>query len=207
MQLPNRSLLLAVCAAGIGGTFQYGYNVSVINAPTQVITCLSLDLLVLNMHAHFLFLCTFFHFYFTCWICILSFVFYLQYVQNFINETWRERYQTDISTNALTLLWSSIVSVFTIGGLLGVTVGGTLSVKLGRYGREKIFWHILAKWSYFSYYISLVKLLHCFSRKGTLLANNGFALAAALLMGLSYPSKVFELLVIGRFIIGMNAGK
>ncbi|TNN30128.1 Solute carrier family 2, facilitated glucose transporter member 11 [Liparis tanakae] len=30
----NRSLLLAACAACIGGTFQYGYNISVINAPT-----------------------------------------------------------------------------------------------------------------------------------------------------------------------------
>ncbi|KAK9522714.1 hypothetical protein VZT92_019160 [Zoarces viviparus] len=128
---PNKSLLLAACAACIGGTFQYGYNVSVINAPTT-------------------------------------------HVQNFINQTWRERYQTDMSVNALTLLWSTIVSIFTIGGLVGVTIGGTLSVKLGR--------------------------------KGTLLANNIFALTAALLMGLSYPTGLFELLIIGRLLTGMNAG-
>lgn len=36
LQLPNSSLLLAMFAACIGGTFQYGYNVSVINAPTKV---------------------------------------------------------------------------------------------------------------------------------------------------------------------------
>lgn len=36
LQVPNRTLLLAGCAACIGGTFQYGYNVSVINAPTKV---------------------------------------------------------------------------------------------------------------------------------------------------------------------------
>ncbi|XP_068461286.1 solute carrier family 2, facilitated glucose transporter member 11b [Clinocottus analis] len=130
-KFPNRSLLLAACAACIGGTFQYGYNISVINAPT--------------MH-----------------------------VQNFINQTWRERYQTNISADALTLLWSTIVSIFTLGGLVGVTIGGTLSVKLGR--------------------------------KGTLLANNIFALMAALLMGLSYPTGVFELLIIGRLLIGLNAG-
>lgn len=35
-QLPSWTLFLAVCAVGIGGTFQYGYNVSIINAPTQV---------------------------------------------------------------------------------------------------------------------------------------------------------------------------
>ncbi|GAA6224794.1 solute carrier family 2, facilitated glucose transporter member 11-like isoform X1 [Lates japonicus] len=115
-KLPNKSLLLAACAACIGGTFQYGYNVSVINAPTV-------------------------------------------YVQTFINQTWRERYQTEISENILTLLWSTIVSVFTLGGLIGATVGGTLSIKLGR--------------------------------KGTLLTNNIFALAAALLLGLSYPTGFF----------------
>lgn len=44
LQFPNKSLLLAVCAACIGGTFQYGYNLSIINAPTQVITILTLNL-------------------------------------------------------------------------------------------------------------------------------------------------------------------
>ncbi|KAG7263410.1 hypothetical protein CRUP_007416, partial [Coryphaenoides rupestris] len=58
-----------LCAC-IGGSFQYGYNVSIINAPTQ----------------------------------------------------------------SLTLLWSSIVSIFTLGGFFGVCIGGTLSVKLGRKG-------------------------------------------------------------------------
>uniref|UniRef100_A0A8C4H887 Major facilitator superfamily (MFS) profile domain-containing protein n=1 Tax=Dicentrarchus labrax TaxID=13489 RepID=A0A8C4H887_DICLA len=131
IKFPNKSLLLAVCAACIGGTFQYGYNISVINAPTT-------------------------------------------YVQSFINETWRERYQTNISEDVLTLLWSTIVSIFTVGGFIGVTIGGTLSVKLGR--------------------------------KGTLLTNNIFALTAALLIGLSYPTGLFELLIIGRFFTGINAG-
>lgn len=40
LQFPNKSLLLALCAACIGGTFQYGYNISVINAPTVVIILL-----------------------------------------------------------------------------------------------------------------------------------------------------------------------
>nr|XP_020450149.1 solute carrier family 2, facilitated glucose transporter member 11-like isoform X2 [Monopterus albus] len=130
-KLPNKSLLLAACAACIGGTFQYGYNLSVVNAATM-------------------------------------------YVQDFINQTWRERYQTDISEHGLTLLWSTTVSIFTLGGLAGATIGGTLSVKLGR--------------------------------KGTLLTNNIFALMAALLMGLSYPTGLFELLIIGRIFSGINAG-
>ncbi len=79
---------------------------------------------------------------------VVFFLFYLQYVHSFINQTWRERYQTDISQSVLTLLWSTIVSMFTLGGLLGATIGGTLSIKLGRCGPKKIK-HILAK-SYFS---------------------------------------------------------
>uniref|UniRef100_A0A3B4WYZ5 Major facilitator superfamily (MFS) profile domain-containing protein n=1 Tax=Seriola lalandi dorsalis TaxID=1841481 RepID=A0A3B4WYZ5_SERLL len=105
LQFPNKSLLLAACAACIGGTFQYGYNISVINAPTVVITLLPLT-------GPF------------------------SYVHNFINQTWRERYQTGISEDVLTLLWSTIVSIFTLGGLIGATISGTLSVKLGRYGQK-----------------------------------------------------------------------
>ncbi|XP_056135434.1 solute carrier family 2, facilitated glucose transporter member 11b [Lampris incognitus] len=128
---PSKSLLLAVFAACIGGTFQYGYNVSIINAPTKN-------------------------------------------VQNFINQTWLERYQTEISEQTLTVLWSTIVSIFTVGGFIGASIGGTLSIKLGR--------------------------------KGTLLANNSVAICAALLMGVSYPTGIFELLIIGRFLTGINAG-
>lgn len=67
--------------------------------------------------------------------CLCSiFFFSLQYVQDFINQTWSERYQTQISDDGLTLLWSTIVSIFTLGGLIGALIGGTLSVRVGRYG-------------------------------------------------------------------------
>ncbi|XP_060105772.1 solute carrier family 2, facilitated glucose transporter member 11 [Heteronotia binoei] len=36
-QLQGKVLVLTVCAAGIGGTFQYGYNLTIINAPTSFI--------------------------------------------------------------------------------------------------------------------------------------------------------------------------
>jgi len=88
-----------------------------------------------------------------CAYCVFNV--YLQYVQNFINQTWRERYQTNISADALTLLWSTAVSIFTVGGLVGVTVGGTLSMKLGRYGQENMMAYfgktILFSILYFSY--------------------------------------------------------
>ncbi|KAL6465144.1 hypothetical protein MHYP_G00252770 [Metynnis hypsauchen] len=97
-----------------------------------------------------------------------------QAVQTFINETWLERYGEEIPEQLLTFLWSSIVSIFTIGGLIGASVGGTLAIRFGR--------------------------------KGTLLFNNSFALLAALLMGMSYYASAFELLILGRFLSGVNAG-
>ncbi|XP_061585091.1 solute carrier family 2, facilitated glucose transporter member 11-like [Cololabis saira] len=130
-RFPNKSLLLAMFATCIGGTFQCGYNISVINAPTG-------------------------------------------YVQDFINNTWIDRYRTEISENALILLWSTFASMFSVGGLVGVSIGGTLSVKLGR--------------------------------KGTVLANNIFAILGALLLGLSSSAGLFELLIVGRLLCGINAG-
>ena len=44
-------------------------------------------------------------------------------------------------------------------------------------------------------------------RKGTLLLNNSFALIAALLLTLGDRAKSFEMLIIGRLIIGVNSGK
>uniref|UniRef100_A0A8U8B4N7 Solute carrier family 2, facilitated glucose transporter member 5 n=1 Tax=Geospiza parvula TaxID=87175 RepID=A0A8U8B4N7_GEOPR len=37
LPLQNKILILTICAAGIGGTFQYGYNISIINAPASYI--------------------------------------------------------------------------------------------------------------------------------------------------------------------------
>ncbi|NWI61460.1 GTR11 protein, partial [Calyptomena viridis] len=36
-QLQNKILILTICSAGIGGTFQYDYNISIINAPASYI--------------------------------------------------------------------------------------------------------------------------------------------------------------------------
>ncbi|KAJ7404339.1 solute carrier family 2, facilitated glucose transporter member 11-like protein [Pitangus sulphuratus] len=127
--LPSWTLFLAVCAVGIGGTFQYGYNVSIINAPTQ--------------HIH-----------------------------KFLNETWTSRYQKELNPDLLTFLWSVIASIFSLGGLCGALMGGSMAIRLGR--------------------------------KGALLMNNIIAILASILMGLSYPTGLFELLIAGRFLIGIN---
>ncbi|XP_051888049.1 solute carrier family 2, facilitated glucose transporter member 11b isoform X2 [Pristis pectinata] len=129
--LPPATFALAVFSAGIGGTFQYGYNLSIINAPT-------LD------------------------------------VQAFINETWSVRIGTNLDSGLLKLLWSIIVSIFTLGGFLGAWLGGHLTIKFGR--------------------------------KGTLLLVNVLTLAGSALMGTSKPAGIFELLIVGRFLVGLHSG-
>ncbi|XP_068018044.1 solute carrier family 2, facilitated glucose transporter member 11-like isoform X3 [Melanerpes formicivorus] len=130
-KFPRWTLFLAVCAVGIGGTFQYGYNVSIINAPTQ--------------HIH-----------------------------KFLNETWARRYHEALNPDLLTFLWSVIASIFSLGGLCGALMGGSMAIWLGR--------------------------------KGALLMNNIIAILASILMGISFPTGLFELLIAGRFLIGINSG-
>uniref|UniRef100_A0A8C2N5I3 Solute carrier family 2 (facilitated glucose transporter), member 9 n=1 Tax=Cricetulus griseus TaxID=10029 RepID=A0A8C2N5I3_CRIGR len=125
------SLVVAALVGAFGSSFLYGYNLSVVNAPTP-------------------------------------------YIKAFYNETWYRRHGHPINPDTLTLLWSVTVSIFAIGGLVG-----TLLVKfIGKF----------------------------IGRKYTLLVNNGFAICAALLMACSLQAGVFEMLIVGRFIMGVDGG-
>uniref|UniRef100_A0A3Q4GMP7 Solute carrier family 2, facilitated glucose transporter member 5 n=1 Tax=Neolamprologus brichardi TaxID=32507 RepID=A0A3Q4GMP7_NEOBR len=66
-------LVLATLIAAFGSSFQYGYNVSVVNSPSQ-------------------------------------------FMQQFYNTTYMERYHSPMEENVLTLLWSLSVSMFPLGG-------------------------------------------------------------------------------------------
>lgn len=37
--------------------------------------------------------------------------------------------------------------------------------------------------------------------------NNIIAILASILMGISFPTGLFELLIVGRFLIGINSGE
>lgn len=87
----SKTLVLTVCSAAIGGTFQYGYNISIINSPTS-------------------------------------------HIQSFINDTYMERWGTGLDTSQVTLIWTFIVSAFSLGGLAGALLAGPMAV---RYGRKK----------------------------------------------------------------------
>ncbi|XP_058148743.1 solute carrier family 2, facilitated glucose transporter member 11 isoform X2 [Dasypus novemcinctus] len=129
--IQGRVLLLTTCAAGIGGTFQFGYNLSIINAPTL-------------------------------------------HIQEFTNETWRARTGRPLPDHLILLVWSLIVSLYPLGGLFGALLAGPLAIVLGR--------------------------------KKSLLVNNVFVLAAAILFGFSHKAGSFEMIMLGRLLMGVNAG-
>ncbi|XP_023502499.2 solute carrier family 2, facilitated glucose transporter member 11 isoform X5 [Equus przewalskii] len=129
--IQGKVLLLTICAAGIGGTFQFGYNLSIINAPTL-------------------------------------------HIQDFTNETWWARTGQPLPDHLVLLVWSLIVSLYPLGGLFGALLAGPLAIKLGR--------------------------------KKSLLVNNVFVVAAAILFGFSRRAGSFEMIMLGRLLVGVSAG-
>ncbi|XP_030074811.1 solute carrier family 2, facilitated glucose transporter member 11 isoform X2 [Microcaecilia unicolor] len=124
-------LFMMIFVLGIGGGFHYGFQISVVNAPSP-------------------------------------------YIKSFINETWQTRYHSYISENTLTLLWSSIVSIYSIGGVIGALGAGYVS---GKYGKKKCqLWNTL------------------------------ILMGAALLSGLSREAGSFEMIMVGRFLLGFSSG-
>ncbi|XP_039583451.1 solute carrier family 2, facilitated glucose transporter member 5-like isoform X1 [Passer montanus] len=128
MTLP---LALVALISAFGSSFQYGYNVSVINSPAP-------------------------------------------YMQDFYNRTYLERTGLPMDRGFQTLLWSLTVSMFPLGGLFGS----------------------LMVWP----------MVNNCGRKGTLLINNLFSIAAAILMGTSELAKTFEVIIISRVVMGIFAG-
>ncbi|XP_044537389.1 solute carrier family 2, facilitated glucose transporter member 9 [Gracilinanus agilis] len=127
----SRSLIVASLVGAFGSSFLYGYNLSVVNAPSN-------------------------------------------YIKTFYTETWEKRLGYSINEATLKLLWSVTVSIFAIGGLVGTIMVTLIGKALGR--------------------------------KSTLLVNNAFAILAALLMACSQQAEAFEMLILGRFIMGVDGG-
>ncbi|NXA78241.1 GTR5 protein, partial [Thryothorus ludovicianus] len=128
MTLP---LALVALISAFGSSFQYGYNVSVINSPAP-------------------------------------------YMQDFYNRTYLDRTGVPMDSSFQTLLWSLTVSMFPLGGLFGS----------------------LMVWP----------MVNNCGRKGTLLINNLFSIAAAILMGTSELAKTFEVIILSRVVMGIFAG-
>ncbi|XP_028967740.1 solute carrier family 2, facilitated glucose transporter member 1 [Galendromus occidentalis] len=92
----------------------------------------------------------------------------------FINDTYYHRFETAASTETTTMIYSIIVSIYCIGGM----IGGLMTA----FAAEK------------------------FGRKGGLLFNNVFVIVAAALMGFARSCRSYEMMIMGRFFIGVNNG-
>ncbi|XP_013921429.1 PREDICTED: solute carrier family 2, facilitated glucose transporter member 11-like, partial [Thamnophis sirtalis] len=57
-----------------------------------------------------------------------------QDIKSFINETWLQRHGVSLPPDRLAVLWSFIISIYCLGGLLGCLWSGSLAV---RYGKKK----------------------------------------------------------------------
>ncbi|KAF4078117.1 hypothetical protein AMELA_G00195650 [Ameiurus melas] len=123
-------LAFATLISAFGSSFQYGYNVAVINSPARD-------------------------------------------MQMFYTNVSESRNST-VTESVLTLLWSLTVSVYPLGGFFGSLMVGPLVNNLGR--------------------------------KGTLLFNNIFSIVPALMMGVSEVLGSFEIIIMGRFLVGICAG-
>ncbi|GFY65022.1 solute carrier family 2, facilitated glucose transporter member 3 [Trichonephila inaurata madagascariensis] len=95
-------------------------------------------------------------------------------VEKFINETYFARYNEVPNESVVTIIFSVMVSIFCLGGMIGALGTAFFAEKFGR--------------------------------KGGLLLNNIFVFIAAALMGFGKMAKSYEMLIIGRFVIGLNSG-
>ncbi|KAG1935622.1 solute carrier family 2, facilitated glucose transporter [Pimephales promelas] len=95
-------------------------------------------------------------------------------VKKFINETCNERWGTALEPSQVTLIWTFIVSTYSLGGLLGSLLAGPMAIKFGR--------------------------------KGSLLLNNTFLFLSAVLALSSRSAGSFEMILLARLLVGVNAG-
>lgn len=115
---------------------------------------------------------------------------------------YKQRYEKDIQEEAVQLLYSIAVSIFAIGGMLGGFSGGIIANRFGRYFFDYVRQTPIKLFCFDLF----IKSLNLFYRKGGLLLNNVLGISGACLMGFTKYSNSYELLFIGRFIIGVNCG-
>lgn len=96
------------------------------------------------------------------------------YIQMFINETCMERWGTSLDSNQVVLIWTVIVSSFSLGGLVGSLLAGPMAIRFGR--------------------------------RQTLLLNNSFLLVSTVMALGSRSARSFEMIIIARLVVGVNAG-
>lgn len=132
-----------VASAAIGGTLQYGYNLAIMNAPTVVSvpaphqhdSCTQSGSKLISgdptlptqvTGSAVLMTCT-------CLVHLLTvWPVSSQFIQTFVNETFLERWDLQLEDYQVTLVWTVIVSIFSLGGLIGALIAGPMTIRFGR---------------------------------------------------------------------------
>lgn len=123
-------------------------------------------------------------------------------IRRWCNETVIANYDTHLTDDQLQLLWSAIISIFLIGGCVGSLFAASLADKLGRF--VKLIRHLCQ----LVITIANVNLnQNCvLSRKGALLVCGILFAVGAVFFFLSRVLTLLELLIVGRFIVGLSSG-
>ena len=95
-------------------------------------------------------------------------------VEQFLNESFKERYDRELSSDQISTFFSISVSMFLVGGMIGALSGGWVAEKFGR--------------------------------KRGLIYTQVFSIFGAALMGCCKYASSYEMLVIGRVLVGISAG-
>ena len=95
-------------------------------------------------------------------------------VEQFLNESFKKRYDRDLSSDQVSTFFSIAVSAFLVGGMVGALSGGWVAEKFGR--------------------------------KRGLIYTQLFSLLGAVFMGFCKSASSYEMLVIGRVLVGISAG-
>lgn len=117
-------------------------------------------------------------------------------IEYFMKDVYKSRYNEDLHDDAVKTLYSLAVSIFAIGGMLGGFIGGMVANRFGR---------LVCPPTNPKKPTNPISFFCC--RKGGLLLNNILGISGGCLMGFTKVSNSYEMLFIGRFIIGVNCGK
>lgn len=101
----NFRLAFAIAAGAFGSAFQHGYNTGVVNAPQDLVMA---------------------------WIQNCPEKEMIEESTD-ANEAAVSDDQCEMSENRVVLIWSWIVAIFCVGGIIGGSVVGVVATRLGRY--------------------------------------------------------------------------
>lgn len=123
----------------------------------------------------------------------------LQFIKELVGEACRRRYSVSLQEWQVSLIWSFIISIYCVGGLLGSLVAAPLVTRLGRWVRGGGGGGL---WCDSNPNAQLPP-----PRKRCLLLNNFVTISGAVLMLLSRTARSFEMIMAARLIYGISSGQ